>query len=327
MKKYTTLLLAAALMITLSACSSSKGSSADTSASTEPTGTPASTEQAEEEEADNTPASTETADSGETQTEAAAADWSVSNDYYSVEVTDVEWDETQVYLKLTYTNNDTDKADFRMDHVTVNNCIWRGSGIYKAVDAGAAVTTEVTLRQDSNNIFDSFTVYDFAQPDEITFYTDIETEGSDSSKNLKDVFSIYATGLNEDAVVYPDYTAADSDIVVIDDDDFKLAIISVNPGSFTDCYYVYMQNDSDVYAKIAYTEDTYTENGESARDGFSWIALRPGERDCEIIYMKGDDVQSFGGTLQVTDFENDPWGDTILHSGEFSVNVADYDLD
>ena len=308
MKKYLALVLVAALVLSTAACGSSGGSSDNTSTDTQEDGGDAS-------------------DDGSDQAVTDAADWSLSNDYYSVEISSVDWDEDHVYLEMTYTNNDTDKADFSMDHVLVNGCIWRGDAFYKAVEGGASVTTEVTLRQDSNNIFDSFGAYAFAEPDEITFYTEIETEGDDSSKDLEDAFSIYPTGLSADSVAYPDYVPADGDIVVIDDDDFKLAIVAVNPGNFTDCYYVYMQNDSDVYAKIAYADDTYTENGESTRDGFSWIDLRPGERDCEIIYMSGDDVQSFGGTLQVTDYENDPWGDNVLHSGDVNVTVADYDLD
>ena len=318
MKKISVLLFVTVMAFSLAACGSGSGESSGSdkestnSAAEEDT----SSDIADEEDTSEADASSETEADETAEADAVDEIQGVSNDYYSITIDNITWDEQNVTLDVTYTNNDELPAAFDLDIVDINGCRWYG-GAYQNVEAGATVSATAQMRQDSNSIFDMIDAYAYVQPDEILIYPEVLNDDSDYEKSLTTPFTLYPTGLTSDEVVYPDYTPKDTDIVVIDEDDVKVVITSINPGNFKDIYYLYIQNDMDIKINCMLDDETYQENGEPVTPTSGWIEVYPGERVSSIIYLRGDDVESFSGTYIISDYDNDMWGEDPIYTGDF----------
>lgn len=308
-KKLLALLLAGVMTCSLVACG--KDTTEDTKADTA----------TEESKKDDKKASKE-----EKTEEAKEEVFKGENEYYSITVENVAWNDGKITFDAICENKDDVNAKFDFDRVEVNGCIWYG-GLYEDVPAGATNTYQVELRQDSNNIFDSVDAYAYTQPDEIKIYPEVRSEDYNSDKELTEPFVFYPTGKSADEVSYVDYTPKADDIVIIDDPNLLVCITAVNPESFKDIYYLYVENRTDKYIRCMLNQENYKENGEVVTPVSGWTDLYAGERQSAIIYLKGDEITSFAGTYEIFDFENDLFNENVLYSGDFDVNVADYDKD
>ncbi len=324
MKKKIALLLAATM--TLSAAVTGCGDKKDDTEAT----TAKSTETQTEKVTEATTAATEEVTTEEVTTEevteAPAPMVGASSSCLSVAVQDITWDEQNVRFKVVCTNNDTDSATFDFDRIVVNGCEWYG-GIYETVEAGQTVEVEAEIRQDSNSIFKTVDAYQFTEVQEIVFYPDINTKDRDESKGIFETFKAYPTGLSEGQVQYPQYTPKDTDIVIIDEQNVKVIITSINPRSYTDIYYLYVENNSDKAITVSPVSEGYSENGEETKPVSNFIQLEAGERSSNIIYLHGKEITNFKGAYGVSDLETDRWGRDPFITGSFDINVADYDLD
>ena len=227
------------------------------------------------------------------------------NDEYSFIILDQEDDSFWGYTLDCFIENKTDKTlVFSWNNVCVNGYMidpyWAteitpGMKAYSGVSFSSSDFEEVGITAADEIIF-TFRIY--------------ETDNWFADDLLNDVYTIYPTGLNPEAVVYPERRTTASEQVVIDNDQI--------------CFIVLDQKEDSIWG---YTVDCYIENRTDALLTFSWdnvsvngymidpywaTDVAPGMRKyCSVHFSSYEfednditEVEEIGFSLRVYDYDD-----------------------
>lgn len=201
--------------------------------------------------------------------------------------------------------NKTDRAlTFSWDQVSVCGYMY-DPGWFEEISAGKTVTTAIDLDTYELEKMGILSV------DEITFTLHIlDSENWMEGPLVREVFTIYPTGLNADTLILPQREANPSQIIVAENEDLRFIIEWVdaeNPAQYV--VYVYAENRSD--RNLMYTWDQVSVNGTSV-NSFWTLTVAAGKRACsKVLFDRSElanlgipDVSRIDFTLLVSDYDD-----------------------
>ncbi|MBR4290610.1 MAG: hypothetical protein IKT52_08220 [Oscillospiraceae bacterium] len=290
MKRFSALLLCAAMLLSLAACGSS-GAPAPTDATasaTIPTAAPT---------AMPTDASTEPVPSGTVSDVIQLID----NDAVSVYITKIEHNEhLGMQLHIQCINKTSRPLLFSWDMVSV--CGYMYDPMW-AVEVAAGKTSNSTIDLDTHEL----ELMGIPSVDETTFTLRIvDSENWMEKPLVEEAFTIYPTGLNAEALILPQRAARSGDVVIVDNENIRFIITGFDAAACT--LHVYLENKTD--RNLMYSWDRVSVNGFMA-DPFWAASVAAGKKACAEITFSRSDFEA-NGITEVSDIE-------------FSLLVSDYD--
>ena len=294
MKKIITLLLCAAMLLTLVACGSKESKET----------TPADTE------AGTDAATAPTAAATETATQPAAPDTSadiiqlINTEDVAVHITGVENNEhTGMQLRIQCENKTDRTLLFSWDMVSVCGFMYDP---FWAEEVAAGKTVNSTIELDTF----ALEQMDVTSVDEISFTLRIvDSENWMEAPLIEEAFTIYPTGLNADTLVLPNRAPTDGQMVIADDDNLRFVIEWADEQD-TSAYtlHVYLENKTD--RNLMYAWDLVSVNDKMI-DPFWAVSVAAGKKACsEISFYRSD--------LEDNSIET-------VENVEFTLIVSDYD--
>ena len=294
MKKIITLLLCAAMLLTLVACGSKESKET----------TPADTE------AGTDAATAPTAAATETATQPAAPDTSadiiqlINTEDVAVHITGVENNEhTGMQLRIQCENKTDRTLLFSWDMVSVCGFMYDP---FWAEEVAAGKTVNSTIELDTF----ALEQMDITSVDEISFTLRIvDSENWMEAPLIEEAFTIYPTGLNADTLVLPNRAPTDGQMVIADDDNLRFVIEWADEQD-TSAYtlHVYLENKTD--RNLMYAWDLVSVNDKMI-DPFWAVSVAAGKKACsEISFYRSD--------LEDNSIET-------VENVEFTLIVSDYD--
>lgn len=267
MKKYIALLLALVMALALTACSSSESAPQ-----------PAGSAAAEAEEK----APEKSADAAYTMPETIIVD----NDQCAFTVTKVEESSSAVKISVVCENKSDTVLMFAWENVSVNGCM---VDPFWASEVAAGKKDAATLSFSKSSLAD----FGLTQMDEVQFDLQVyNTDDFTADRIVDERFAIYPTGLTADAVSYPEYTPADSDTVIFDNEYGTFIITGVDENNiwgYTVQAYVLNKTDNAVMC----TWDDVSVNGFMS-DPFWATTIAPDSRALVNISFSSSDFDELG---------------------------------
>ena len=298
MKQIFTLLFCAAVLLSLTACSSAPAPSDAATGATIPTTAP-------------TDAPTEP-----TQPDSDVIRL-VDDDHAAVSITGFSHTQhTGMEVQIQCINK-TDRAlMFSWDAVSV--CGYMYDPMW-AVEVAAGKTANSTIELDTHEL----ETMGILSVDEITFTLRIsDSENWMEAPIVQQEFTIYPTGLSPETLVLPERAPVAGQVVVADDENIRFVI----EGAESSAGYtlrVYLENKTD--RNLMYAWDKVSVNGFMI-DPFWAMSVAAGKRACsEISFSRSDfenngitDVSEIEFTLQVSDY--DDWAADYLLEKTYTYN-------
>lgn len=226
----------------------------------------------------------------------------------------------EVIVKFDAENKLDKSLTFRFDDVAVNGFI-TSTYCSEEVEANKAGDFEMTIYPGSLSMIGAETV------DQITFLLKVyDTDDYFSDGYVNEAYTLYPTGMDPEAYVAPERRTAETEVVVLDNDDVTVVVMECSFETYFGYNVVtYYENKTD--KDLSFEFEDVKLNGKELEDAYWSVDVPAGGRcfdskyffDSTLEELEIDKVESISAVLNVE--EDDFFSDEILFTADMLFEV------